>query len=368
MRTMIRRTLSVTLALAAAVAMAAVLLPAEGTPSAQEVTVTDAQPGKFGLGRFEAEDRIFLGIVLNESDVVELDAANDHLRRRSLEVGPMPMPSDMKELAYRYEDGLRSRIYQIVNHVTAAGLLDGDARPGFVHRLEDLNTLAPHRPHKILNAAVNYAAHGEEMGGEAHEKGTPYLFLKATSSIIGNGHPIVMPRSGYQWANPETIDWEVEFAVVIGKPARYASLEDAADHIFGYTVHIDVSNRGGRGDDSAMGSDWLVGKGLDTYGPLGPWIVPKEFVADHNDLDLTLTVNGETMQSSNTSFSINKPADLIYYASSLLTLEPGDVIASGTPEGVGAGRDPQVFLDEGDVVEATVEGIGSLRHTVVAPR
>lgn len=336
--------------------------------TAEPGKISDAKPEKFAVGRFERGGERFLGLVLREAYVVDLKAANKALQRSSLHAPKVPMPADIKELAGRYNQGLKRRVYQIVNYITDKGLLAAADRPHFIHRLGEVKTLAPHRPYTMLNAAVNYAAHGEEMGGQAHEKGTPYLFLKATSSIVGNGHPLVLPREGYPWVHPDMMDWEVELAVVIGDPARYASLEDAPKHIFGYTVHIDVSNRGGRGDDSPMGSDWLVGKGLDTYGPLGPWIVPAEFISNPDDLGQRLTVNGQVMQDSNTSYAINKPADLIYYASSILTLQAGDVIALGTPEGVGAGRDPQVFLKEGDVVEAWIEEIGSLRHQVVKAR
>jgi 2-keto-4-pentenoate hydratase/2-oxohepta-3-ene-1,7-dioic acid hydratase in catechol pathway len=195
-------------------------------------------------------------------------------------------------------------------------------------------------------------------------RGMAYLFLKATTNaVIGDGDPIVIPRG-----RPK-IDWECELAAVIGQPAKYVSAAQAKDHIFGYTIEIDVSDRGGRGDREPRfgGSDWLIGKGHDTFAPMGPFVVPAEFIKDPMNLAQKLTVNGKLMQDARSSDMIHNVYELIEYGSSILTLESGDVIAAGSPAGTGMSRSvrpEQVFLKPGDVVVATIEGIGSLTHKV----
>ena len=327
---------------------------------AQSGSVSVSEP--FKLGTFDREGNEFLGLVLRDAYVVDLDRANRDYQRSPLQV-KLPMAKDMKELTGRYNLDLKMRIYGIVNQLLSENRLTGSNRPSYVYALSDVRTLAPIiYPNKILAAAGNYLQHLGEMGTEAPKKGEmAYVFQKPpTTSVIGNGDFIMMPKGR------EKMDWECELAAVIGHPAKDIPLEDAKNHIFGYTIMVDVSDRGGR-PETQFGVDWLLGKGHDTYAPMGPFILPAEFVDDPHDLGLKLTVNGEIMQDSKgkylstVMFTIY---ELVTHGASLLTLEPGDVVTAGSPAGVGAGRNPQVFLKSGDVVVASIEKIGSLTNTV----
>jgi 2-keto-4-pentenoate hydratase/2-oxohepta-3-ene-1,7-dioic acid hydratase in catechol pathway len=323
---------------------------------------TDRPDEPFKLGTFELRGERFLGLVLRDAYVVDLERANQDYQRSPLQV-KLPMAEDMKELAGRYDLDLRERIYGIVNQLLNEDRLSGATRPAYIYDLGDLKTLAPILyPNKIFAAAGNYLQHLGEMGTDTPQKGEmAYVFQKpSTTSVIGNGDFIMMPKGR------EKMDWECELATVIGRPAKDITLEQAPNHIFGYTIMVDVSDRGGR-PETQFGTDWLIGKGHDTYAPMGPFIVPKEFIDDPHDLNLHLTVNGEVMQDSKgkypstVMFTAN---ELVAHSASILTLEPGDVITAGSPAGVGAGRNPQVFLKRGDVVVATIEKIGSLTNTV----
>jgi 2-keto-4-pentenoate hydratase/2-oxohepta-3-ene-1,7-dioic acid hydratase in catechol pathway len=334
--------------------------------------MTAAEP--FKLGTFEIDGDARVGIVLRDALVVELNAAN-----RALERNPMyprvPMPADMRELIGRYEYGLKQRLYEIVNDLAAGNRLTGNARPGYVRNVADVDTLPPLMPGKILNAAVNFYSHVNEGGTPEEQKkaaeerratrGIPYLFLKPTEgAIIGNGDAVVIPHGR------DRIDWEVELGIVIGRAAKYVPATRAPQHIFGYMVTIDISDRGGRPPDSRPGSDWLVGKGHDTFAPMGPWIVPKEFYGDPMEkLRQTLSVGGQQMQEAGPGDMIHSVYELIEYASSIITLFPGDVVNNGTSGGTGAGiayRGEQQFLKAGDTIEASIDGIGTLRLPVVA--
>ena len=334
--------------------------------------MTAAEP--FKLGTFEIDGDAHVGIVLRDALVVELNAAN-----RALERNPMyplvPMPADMRELIGRYEYGLKQRLYEIVNDLAAGNRLAGNARPAYVRNVADVETLPPLMPGKILNAAVNFYSHVNEGGTPEEQKkaaeerratrGIPYLFLKPTEgAIIGNGDAVVIPHGR------DRIDWEVELGIVIGRAAKYVPATRAPQHIFGYMVTIDISDRGGRPPDSRPGSDWLVGKGHDTFAPMGPWIVPKEFYGDPMEkLRQTLSVGGQQMQEAGPGDMIHSVYELIEYASSIITLFPGDVVNNGTSGGTGAGiayRGEQQFLKAGDTIEASIDGIGTLRLPVVA--
>lgn len=336
--------------------------------------VTSAEP--FKVGTFDVDGRATVGIVLRDRLVVDLNAANT-----ALETNPMyprvPMPADMLELIGRYEYGLKPRIYEIVNDLVGNDRLAGRMRPGFVHELDEVRTLPPILyPGKILNAAVNFYTHVNETGtpeeiAEARRqrrvnRGVPYLFLKPSrGAVIGNGEPIVIP-----WGRNE-IDWEVELGTVIGRAAKYVSAENAQDYIFGYMVTLDISDRGGRPPGGApFQLDWFVGKGHDTFAPQGPWIVPKEFYGDPMaNLRQSLSVDGEQMQEARAGDMIHSLYELIEYASSIVTLYPGDVINNGTSGGVGMGtavRGEQRFLQPGEEIVASIDGIGTLRMPVVA--
>jgi 2-keto-4-pentenoate hydratase/2-oxohepta-3-ene-1,7-dioic acid hydratase in catechol pathway len=339
---------------------------------AQGPAPASAEP--FKLGTFEVEGADVIGIVLRDALVVELDAAN-----RALERDPrypaVPMPDDMVALVGRYEYGLRTRLYEIVNDLVARARLDGAARPAFVHRVADVRTRPPLMPGKIMNAAVNFYSHVGEQGTPEQQRqaaeerrrtrGVPYLFLKPTQgAVIGNGDAVVIPFGRDQ------IDWEVELGIVIGRAAKYVPATRAADHIFGYMVTIDISDRGGRPPDSRPGSDWFVGKGHDTFAPMGPWIVPKEFYGDPMErLRQVLMVDGKVMQEAGAADMIHSIYELLEYASSLITLFPGDVLNNGTSGGTGMGtayRGEQQFRKAGDEIVATIDGIGTLTLPVVA--
>ncbi len=330
----------------------------------------------FKVGTFEIDGAPRVGLVLRDALVVEIGEANRALER-SPAYPAFPAPADMLDLIGRYEYGVQRRLYEIVNHLAANEMLAEGARPGFVRRVEDVRTLPPIMyPGKILNAAVNFYSHVEETGTpeertearrqRRENRGVPYLFLKPSrGAVIGNGDPVVIP-----WGRDRT-DWEVELGAVIGRAAKYVSADDAEAHVFGYTVTLDISDRGGRPPGgNPLRSDWFVGKGHDTFAPMGPWIVPKEFYGDPmENLRQTLSVGGEQMQEARAGDMIHTLWELIEYGSSIITLFPGDVINNGTSGGVGMGtavRGEQRFLQPGDVIEATIDGIGTLRMPVAA--
>lgn len=330
----------------------------------------------FKLGTFEIQGVPEVGIVLRDSLVVDLDPANAALERNSV-YPPIPMPADMLELIGRYEYGMKARLYEIVNDLINNRRLAGDSRPDFVYEVGQLRTLPPIMyPGKILNAAVNFYSHVDESGtpeerAEARRqrrenRGVPYLFLKPSQgAIVGNGDAVVLPYGR------DRIDWEVELAAVIGRTSKYVSATEAEDHIFGYTVSIDISDRGGRPPGgNPLQSDWFVGKGHDTFLPLGPWIVPKEFYGNPMEiLRQTLSVGDTTMQEATAGDMIHSIWELVEYGSSIVTLYPGDVINNGTSGGTGAGtavRGEQRFLQAGEEIVASIDGIGVLRMPVVA--
>ena len=351
---------------------ALLLILASPAWSSAQTAITSAEPFKLGTFEIAGDERI--GIVLQDKLIVDLNAAN-----RALERNPayprLPMPEDMRALVGQYEYGMKARLYEIVTDIVAHKRLSATPRPAYVHDLAGVRTLAPIQPRKILNAAVNFYSHVGE-GGTADEqkkaaderrraRGVPYLFLKpAEGAIIGNGANVVLPYGR------DRIDWEVELGIVIGRAARYVPANKAADYIFGYTVTIDVSDRGGRPPDSRPGSDWLVGKGHDTFAPMGPWIVPKEFYGDPmKRLRQTLSVGGQQMQEGLPGDMIHSVYEIIEYGSSIITLFPGDLVNNGTSGGVGMGsavRGKPTFLKAGDVITASIEGIGTLTMPVVA--
>ena len=329
----------------------------------------------FKLGTFNVGGVQQIGIVLRDSLIVEMNSANAALEGDAT-YPAIPMPVDMLELIGRYEYGLKIRLYEIVNELVANNRLIGSLRPTYVHDVADVQTLAPILyPGKILNAAVNFYSHVNETGNpeeratarraRRENRGVPYLFLKPTRGVvIGNGAPVVIPHGRNR------TDWEVELATVIGRAAKYVSADTAQDHIFGYMVSLDISDRGGRPPGgNPLRSDWFVGKGHDTFAPMGPWIVPKEFYGDPmENLRQTLRVGDEQMQEATAGDMIHSLYELIEYASSIVTLYPGDVINNGTSGGVGMGtavRGEQRFLQPGDEIIATIDGIGTLTMPVV---
>ena len=207
---------------------------------------------------------------------------------------------------------------------------------------------------KYLCIGLNYRDHAEEAGMPIPEE--PILFMKATSAIVGPDDPVILPRDAQKG------DWEVELGVVIGKPAKYVPEAEALNHVAGYCVANDVSERSLQIE---RGGQWTKGKSCDTFGPIGPWLVTPDEVADPQALDLYLDVNGNRTQTGTTASMIFSVAEIISYLSQMMTLNPGDVIATGTPPGVGMGQVPQRFLGVGDVMELGIEGLGTQRQRVM---
>ena len=330
----------------------------------------------FKVGTFAIDGIPTVGLVVqNDELIVELAAAN-----RALELLPeyskLNIPDDMLGLISQYEYGLKYRVYEIMNWLVKEGLLSNSDKPSFIHPVDSVDIMAPIQyPSKLMNAAVNFYTHAcegctaEELAAQTlnrqENRGVPYLFLKPTrGAIIGDGDDIIIPYGR------DEIEWEVEMAVVFGRSGKYISADRAYDHVFGYMVAMDISDRGGRPPGGyGSGSDWFVGKGHDTFAPHGPWIVPKEFYGDPMErLHQTLVIDGVTVQEAKAGDMIHNIPELIEYASSLITIFPGDVMQSGTSGGTGAGRVERAsgsgFLVDGETISANIEGIGSLNHTV----
>lgn len=312
-------------------------------------------PEAFKLGRFAQGDRTFLGVVVNDKSVVPI---------------PASVASDMKTLLANYAS-LRSQLAKLAAQARAGkGALD----------VASLDTLPPvPDPLTFLSTAVNYTEHAEEMArgdkpapakvpppipgiwerrpGDTRQN--PYMFPKLQAAITGDGDPIRIPPRRDQ------IDWECELSVVIGRTASRVSPEQARNYIAGFTLVNDVSDRGGRGD-GRHGSDWLIGKSHDTFAPMGPFIVPQEFVPDPQALAIKFTLSGKLMQDSNTNRMTHNVYELVSYASHIITLRPGDVITTGSPAGVGTARATPIYMKPGDTSVCSIERIGTLTNPVVA--
>jgi 2-keto-4-pentenoate hydratase/2-oxohepta-3-ene-1,7-dioic acid hydratase in catechol pathway len=217
--------------------------------------------------------------------------------------------------------------------------------------LDDVVIKPPLRPGKIIGVGKNYAEHAAELGEDL--PGEPLLFAKFSTAVIGDGAPISWSRSLTQ-----QVDWEGELAVIIGGTGWNVPEDEAIHYVFGYTVGNDVSAR-----DLQFGdSQWVRGKGLDTFAPLGPYIVTADEISDPHNLSIQTRVNEEVMQDGTTAQMVHRIPHLIAFCSQAFTLEPGDVILTGTPSGVGVGMNPQRFLNDGDEVSITIEGIGTLTN------
>ena len=347
----------------------------------------DAQSGgkvvPYKLGTFDRNGQAFVGLVLNDTQVVDLAQGNAAWEGRNGSAPKLTMPGDMTQLIVRFDSELKPRLAAIAADVASAA-----TAPGYVTPVANLKVLPPVRPALILNAGGNYVEHTQGIaeqqrraaGGAAapappskavtapgiwerpagDTRDNPYLFIKSPTVVVGAYDPIVVPRGR------DRIDYECEFNVVIGTRAKYVPIARAADHIFGYTIQIDVSDRGGRGDQKMGGSDWLVGKNHDTFGPLGPFIVPREFVKDPKNVRHTFTLNDTVMQDSNTSRMSHDVYELLHYASNILTLNPGDLISGGSPAGTNIERAEPRWMRAGDTAICTIEGLGTQRHAVVA--
>lgn len=208
---------------------------------------------------------------------------------------------------------------------------------------------------KFICIGLNFSDHAAETGAQVPSE--PVIFMKATSAIVGPNDNVVIPRGS------EKTDWEVELGVVIGKTAKYVSEAEAMDYVAGYCVSHDVSERAFQTERQGQ---WTKGKSCDTFGPVGPWLVTKDEVADPQNLGMWLKVNGETMQNGSSKTMVYGVAHVVSYLSQFMSLHPGDIISTGTPPGVGLGMKPPRFLKAGDVVELGIEGLGTQKQTFVA--
>ena len=210
------------------------------------------------------------------------------------------------------------------------------------------------RPGKVVCIGRNYQEHANEMGGEAPEE--PLIFMKASSSLQGPNDPVIRPKGA------QSVDYEVELAVVIGTSAKHVSEADALSHVAGYMTFNDMTERDFQ---KKRGGQWTKGKSCDTFGPMGPYLVTPDEIGDPQSLALELSVNGQLRQSSHTGLMVFSVARLISYLSDFFTLEVGDVIATGTPAGVGAGMVPPQFLSAGDEVTCSVGPLGQQRFSII---
>jgi 2-keto-4-pentenoate hydratase/2-oxohepta-3-ene-1,7-dioic acid hydratase in catechol pathway len=362
----------------------------------------------FKLGTFDVKGQEKVGLVLRDAVVVDIAVANQEYERRNGRAAKVRAPADMKDLITRYDAEVGPRLRELARFATDAGTAE------FIHPMNQVKTLPPVRPAVILNAGSNYPEHAAGIiaqgargaaaagapnaGGAAGAGGppgaggapgaggppagarqasqsmpgywerpagetrpeNPYLFLKSPTTVVGAFDDIIIPKGRVQ------VDWECEFTVVIGNEAKNVSVANAPMHIFGYTAQIDVSDRGGRGDRKMGGSvDWLVQKNHDTFGPIGPFIVPKEFMPNPMNVRHYFTLNGEIKQDSNTSRSEYGIHDMVSFGSNNLTLRPGDLIAMGSPAGANIDTGAQRWMKAGDTAVCTIEGIGEQKHRVV---
>ena len=322
-------------------------------------------PAPYKLGMFQEGGRTFAGLLVDDMLVVDLSRAG------------VDAPATLQEIIARWDPPMAGRL----------GQLAGDARrqaPAFSFPLSQVRVLVPlPDPDAILMAARNYAEHANEMAQVGRTAGTttvidekvragipglwvrrpdderpnPYLFLKMKSSLIADRETIVLPPGRTR------VDYECELVAVIGRPARRVPLDRALDHVFGYMAMTDVSDREDR-LDARYGSDWLISKSHDTFGPSGPFVVPAAFVGDPQNLRIRYTLNGAVMQDDSTALMVHTVRDLVSYASGIATLRPGDLLGTGTPGGVGEGRTPPVYLKDGDTSACSIDKIGTLTNPV----
>ena len=269
------------------------------------------------------------------------------------EISNFPLPSSMLELidmGYELVEELNDMIAD-----TEQGLMDEIA-----YEMDEIIFLAPiPKPRKnIIGIGLNYTEHVAESARTLDTTGKlpqkPIIFSKPPTTVTATNTEIIKNTKLTQ-----QLDWEVELAIVIGKKGKYVSKADAMDYVFGYTIINDISAR-----DCRREGQWIVSKGQDTFAPMGPILVTKDEIKNPHNLNLSLTVNSIVKQNSNTKFLLFNINELIEDLSTVFTIEPGDIIATGTPAGVGAGRNPQEWLYDGDVIEATIEGIGTIVNTV----
>lgn len=369
----------VALALALSVSACNQAAPAAGEGGGATLAAKEGPEVPYKLGMFEAGGQTFVGLVLRDAQVVDLARANAAFENGNSGVARLAAPADVNALITTY-DTWKPRLVALARAVPAEGA------PSFVFAMAAVRPLPPVRPGLILNAGGNYTEHTAGIAAQAARAGArpeaavqavsapgiwertpddprpenPYIFLKSPTVMTGANDPIVIPRGR------TNIDFECEFAIVIGKTSKYVPVAAAPDHVFGYTIQIDVSDRGGRGDRKMGGSDWLLQKSHDTFGPFGPVVVPKEYLKEPLNTRHTFTLNDEVMQDSNTNRMSHNFYELLSYASNILTLRPGDIISGGSPAGTNIERAEPRWMRAGDRAVCSVDGIGRQVHSVVA--
>lgn len=348
--------------------------------------MTEVPPIPFALGSFSSAGAPpFAGLVLDGKRVVAVDALRPLTEAHGL---PLPRGASVLELLECWSSALPALQAAANDIASGSGLareIGGASVP-----VSELLVHPPVAARQIFLSGANYFKHvvdiivdmgpgrnpgtegmsrdelrayAEDMMRRRQREGSPYVFVKPVSVMAGAFDPIVVP----EWA--EQPDWELELAVVIGKPGRHVRREDAMSHVAGYTIANDITNRDwiyARGDMKALGTDWLRAKSCPTYLPIGPWIVPGAHVPNPHDLHIELKLNGETKQDDSTADMIFGVPRLIEYISSIAQLLPGDVICTGSP--AGNGTHYQRFLQQGDVVEGAISGLGSQRNNVIKDR
>jgi 2-keto-4-pentenoate hydratase/2-oxohepta-3-ene-1,7-dioic acid hydratase in catechol pathway len=285
-----------------------------------------------------------LGFIHN-NQVIDMEDFGD--------ISNFPLPNDMLDLI--------NLGFEIIEEITE--MISETPKNFFEeisYEMDEVTILAPiEKPRKnIIGIGLNYTEHVAESARTLDTTGKlpqkPIIFSKPPTTVTATNTNIIKNTK-----LTSQLDWEVELAVVIGKKGKYVSNADAMDYVFGYTIINDISAR-----DCRREGQWIVSKGQDTFAPMGPYLVTKDEIENPHNLNLSLKVNGVEKQNSNTQFLLFNINDLIEDLSIVFTLEPGDIIATGTPAGVGAGRNPQEWMYDGDVVEATVEGIGTIVNTI----
>jgi len=281
------------------------------------------------LFRFEKSGSVGLGMVNQDGKNIDISASGMDLTEHFFEANGIE-----KLAAWISEHGNScSEISGEINYLSCVG-----------------------RPSKIICVGLNYAKHARESGMDVPKE--PVLFFKSTSALVGPNHPVIIPKGSLK------TDWEVELAVVIGKKASYVNEEDAMEYIAGYCLHNDYSERAFQLE---RGGQWVKGKSCDSFAPMGPYLVTRDEVADPHQLHLWLDVNGKRMQDSSTSDLIFNIPHLVSYISQFMTLLPGDVISTGTPEGVGLGQKPEPwYLKAGDRIHLGIEGLGEQNQIAIA--
>lgn len=312
------------------------------------------------LGLIRKDKNIFIGAVKNSNIIILYKAYIKY--RKKLKLLPIPQEYFTDSISFiRNFQKIKNSVFKLLSLIES----HSNKQKDFIIPLLGAKLLAPiPGPGTIYCIARNYTEHILEFHQKVMEqdKMVPPVFIKPSTCITGPGGPVVLPKAGRK------IDWEAELAVVIGKKAKNISVENALKHVFGYTCMLDISERAlrikkrteDRGRDKFF--DWLNGKWMDTFAPQGPWIVTKEEIADPQNLNINLSVNGIEKQNGNTRQMIFSIAEIISYLSQIVTLMPGDIISTGTPSGVGAPKG--TFLKHGDEIEMNIEKIGRLKVKV----